>query len=73
VILGKCLGDKVVYLNIIEPEQSIRYTAAVGNVEWPQLMSRGYNRKLSAGSIAAGGTLGILAPQHRNDRLRHIH
>jgi DNA-binding IclR family transcriptional regulator len=33
VILGKRLGDKVVYLNIIESEQSIRYTAAAGDLK----------------------------------------
>jgi DNA-binding IclR family transcriptional regulator len=33
VILGKRLGDKVVYLNIVEPEQSIRYTATVGDLK----------------------------------------
>jgi tripartite ATP-independent transporter DctM subunit len=41
---------------------SIATAAAIGNVALPQLMSRGYNRKLSAGSLAAGGTLGILVP-----------
>ena len=41
---------------------SIATAAAIGNVALPQLMSRGYDRKLSAGSIAAGGTLGILVP-----------
>ena len=33
VILGKRLSDKVVYLHILEPEQSIRYTAAVGDLK----------------------------------------
>lgn len=41
---------------------SIATAAAIGNVALPQLMSRGYDRKLSAGSLAAGGTLGILVP-----------
>ena len=53
---------------------SIATAAAIGNVALPQLMSRGYDRKLSAGSLAAGGTLGILVPpEHRDDRLRHVH
>lgn len=41
---------------------SIATAAAIGNVALPQLMERGYDRKLSAGSLAAGGTLGILIP-----------
>ena len=41
---------------------SIATAAAIGKVALPQLMSRGYDRPLSAGSLAAGGTLGILIP-----------
>jgi tripartite ATP-independent transporter DctM subunit len=41
---------------------SIATAAAIGKVALPQLMSRGYDRSLSAGSLAAGGTLGILIP-----------
>ena len=41
---------------------SIATAAAIGQVALPQLMSRGYDRPLSAGSLAAGGTLGILIP-----------
>lgn len=37
-------------------------TAAVGSVSLPEMLKRGYNRPLSFGSIAAGGTLGILIP-----------
>ena len=36
--------------------------AAIGSVALPQLERRGYDRRLSLGSIAAGGTLGILIP-----------
>ncbi|MEJ2471531.1 MAG: TRAP transporter large permease [Desulfuromonadales bacterium] len=36
--------------------------AAMGTVALPELGAQGYNRKLSAGSLAAGGTLGILIP-----------
>ena len=36
--------------------------AAIGTVALPQLGSRNYDRKLSAGSLAAGATLGILIP-----------
>jgi tripartite ATP-independent transporter DctM subunit len=41
---------------------SIATAAAVGNVALPQLASRHYDRRLSTGSLAAGGTLGILFP-----------
>lgn len=36
--------------------------ASVGLVSIPEMIKRGYNRKLAVGSIAVGGTLGILIP-----------
>ncbi len=36
--------------------------ASVGLVSIPGMIKRGYNRKLAVGSIAVGGTLGILIP-----------
>ena len=36
--------------------------ATVGLVSIPEMIKRGYNKKLAVGSIAAGGTLGILIP-----------
>jgi C4-dicarboxylate transporter DctM subunit len=36
--------------------------ATIGAVSMPEMLKRGYNKKLAAGSIAAGGTLGILIP-----------
>ena len=36
--------------------------AAMGTVALPELGRHGYNKKLAAGSLAAGGTLGILIP-----------
>jgi C4-dicarboxylate transporter DctM subunit len=36
--------------------------AAVGLISIPEMIKRGYNRQLAVGSIAAGGTLGILIP-----------
>jgi tripartite ATP-independent transporter DctM subunit len=36
--------------------------AAMATVALPELGKRGYNRRLVAGSLAAGGTLGILIP-----------
>jgi C4-dicarboxylate transporter DctM subunit len=41
---------------------SIATAASIGGVALPQLTGRKYNRALSAGSLAAGGTLGILIP-----------
>jgi tripartite ATP-independent transporter DctM subunit len=41
---------------------SIATAASIGGVALPQLISRNYNRALAAGSLAAGGTLGILIP-----------
>jgi C4-dicarboxylate transporter, DctM subunit len=40
--------------------------ATVGLVSIPEMIKRGYNRKLAVGSIAAGGTLGILIPPSIN-------
>jgi len=41
---------------------SIATAASIGSVALPQLTQRNYDRRLSAGSLAAGGTLGILIP-----------
>lgn len=41
---------------------SVATAAAIGTVAMPQLLGRGYSRTLSAGSLAAGGSLGILIP-----------
>jgi tripartite ATP-independent transporter DctM subunit len=41
---------------------SVATAAAIGTVALPQLTKRGYHRRLAAGSLAAGGTLGILVP-----------
>jgi len=41
---------------------SVATAAGIGTVALPQLTQRGYSRALSAGSLAAGGTLGILIP-----------
>ena len=41
---------------------SIATAASIGSVALPQLGQRKYDRRLSAGSLAAGGTLGILFP-----------
>ena len=41
---------------------SVATAAAIGTVALPQLESRNYDRPMAAGSLAAGGTLGILIP-----------
>jgi tripartite ATP-independent transporter DctM subunit len=41
---------------------SVATAASIGGVALPQLVARRYDRRLSAGSLAAGGTLGILLP-----------
>src|SRR5262245_28225480 len=41
---------------------SIATAATIGGVALPQLLGRGYNRALAAGSLAACRTLGILIP-----------
>jgi tripartite ATP-independent transporter DctM subunit len=41
---------------------SVATAAAIGTAALPQLTRRNYDRRLAAGSLAAGGTLGILIP-----------
>src|ERR1700729_572016 len=41
---------------------SVATAASIGGVALPQLIQRNYDKRLSAGSLAAGGTLGILLP-----------
>jgi C4-dicarboxylate transporter DctM subunit len=41
---------------------SVATAASIGGVALPQLVRRNYDKRLSAGSLAAGGTLGILLP-----------
>lgn len=41
---------------------SVATAAAIGTVALPQLEERRYDRRMSAGTLAAGGTLGILIP-----------
>jgi len=37
-------------------------TLAIGGISYPEMVKAGYDRKITLGSIAAGGTLGILIP-----------
>jgi tripartite ATP-independent transporter DctM subunit len=41
---------------------SIATAATIGQVAGPEMIKRGYDRRLALGSIAGGGTLGILIP-----------
>ena len=41
---------------------SVATAAAIGTVALPELQSRGYPMRMAYGSLAAGGTLGILIP-----------
>lgn len=41
---------------------SMTTAAAVGSVAYPELTKRGYDKSMVAGSLAGGGTLGILIP-----------
>ncbi len=41
---------------------SMSVSAAVGSVAYPELTRRGYDKRLVVGSLAGGGTLGLLIP-----------
>jgi tripartite ATP-independent transporter DctM subunit len=41
---------------------SLATTATMGRIAMPQMRQAGYSKSLSAGAVAAGGTLGILIP-----------
>ena len=41
---------------------SVATAAAIGTVAIPEMLKRGYERRILFGSLAAGGTLGILIP-----------
>jgi len=45
---------------------SVATAATVGTVSYPEIEKRGYNESLFLGSLAAGGTLGILIPPSIN-------
>ncbi|MDD9979218.1 MAG: TRAP transporter large permease [Boseongicola sp.] len=41
---------------------SLATAATITRVAYPEMMARGYDQRLAAGSLAAGGTLGIMIP-----------
>lgn len=41
---------------------SVATTASIGSVSFPELNSRGYDKRLNLGTISAGGALGLLIP-----------
>lgn len=54
--IGACAGFAAV------SGSSVATAATIGNMAAPEMISRGYSPRLAYGSIAAGGTLGILIP-----------
>ncbi len=67
-ILGRVPGG-LVHANILScgifsacSGSSTATTLAIGSVSYPELSKSGYNKKIVLGSIAAGGSLGILIP-----------
>ncbi len=67
-LLGKVPGG-LVHANILScgifsacSGSSTATTLAIGSVSYPELSKSGYNKKIVLGSIAAGGSLGILIP-----------
>jgi len=41
---------------------SLSTAAAVGSVAYPEMSERGYDKRMVVGSLAGGGTLGLLIP-----------
>lgn len=41
---------------------SLSTAAAIGSVAYPEMRKRGYNKEMIVGSLAGGGTLGLLIP-----------
>ena len=41
---------------------SMSVSAAIGSVAYPELVQRGYDKRLVVGTLAGGGTLGLLIP-----------
>ena len=41
---------------------SVATAAAIGRIAIPEMLDRGYQRRLTSGCIAAGGTLGLMIP-----------
>lgn len=54
--IGGCAGFGAV------TGSSVATAATIGRVALPEMQARGYSARLSTGSIAAGGTLGMLIP-----------
>ncbi|MEL7089215.1 MAG: ABC transporter permease subunit, partial [Planctomycetota bacterium] len=51
---------------------SVATAATIGTVAVPQIEKRGYNESLFLGTVAAGGTLGILAAVRQNSWLDYL-
>lgn len=61
---GKLLHTNIVVSTLFGAVSgaSTSTAAAVGSVAYPELVKRGYDRPTVVGSLAAGGTLGLLIP-----------
>jgi tripartite ATP-independent transporter DctM subunit len=61
---GRLLHSNILACSVVAAmtASSAACCATVGSVAIPELEKRGYDQKLSVGSIAGGGTLGLLIP-----------
>jgi len=60
------LPGGLMHANIGTSTIFVATAATVGTVSYPEIEKRGYNERLFLGSLAAGGTLGILIPPSIN-------
>lgn len=61
----RCLGIATIFACAIFAAisgSSVATAVTIGAMAIPEMLKRGYDRKLVVGSVAAGGTLGILIP-----------
>ncbi len=68
-LLDRILPGGLLHSNIVvgaifaaSSGSSLASCATIGSVALPEMESRGYERSIAAGSVAAGGTLGVLIP-----------
>jgi tripartite ATP-independent transporter DctM subunit len=68
-LLGRLLPGGILHTNIVVGAafaacsgSSVACAATIGAVALPEMERRGYERGIAVGSVAAGGTLGILIP-----------
>ena len=59
---GFCTKYSGLYVVRSRSGSSLSTAAAVGSVAYPEMTERGYDKKMVVGSLAGGGTLGLLIP-----------